>query len=228
MKTTSSLRLAARILPLLLLCAVASLHAADAPSPAAQLQALLQEYQKAQAEFSGVYKTAKTAEELAKIINATHARYPQLQKYAGRFLELAQKYPQDPVAVDALIWVANSPRFGAEVDQAMGILLKDHLQSEKLGRLCQALEYGQSPQAEKLLRDIIAQNPPQDMQGEYPWRVQQGHKAFPAAVAAGRESDCRARCCGHDKDRLAPTTVCLIGEPGPRAGCGRQIHDFVQ
>ena len=135
---------------------------ATAPSPAAQYQALTQEHQKAQEDFFKVYQAAKTDEEHRKIA----ATYPQPQKYAGRFLELAQKNPTDPAAVDALVWLVTSVRFGAEVEKAMDILMKDHLESEKLGLLCQSLAYSQTPETEKQLRDIIAKNPHHDVQGQ--------------------------------------------------------------
>ena len=133
--------------------------AADKPaaalSPAAQYQALTQEFQKAREDFFN-------DEERGKI----GATYPQPQKYAGRFLELAQKNPQDPAAVAALVWVITDVSVGPEVDQAMGLLMKDYLQSDKLGPLFRSLAYSQLPQTEKLLRDIIAKNPHHTMQGQ--------------------------------------------------------------
>ncbi len=170
MRTPISPRLTGTVLALLSLSLVLAFPSAAsavekpvaALSPSAQYQELTQEFQKAQEDFFKAYQTVKTDEERRKIA----ATYPQPQKYAGRFLELAQKNPQDPAAVDALIWLVTSVRLGEEVEKAMGILMKDHLQSEKLGLLCQSLAYSPSPQTEKQLRDIIAQNPHQDVQGQ--------------------------------------------------------------
>ncbi len=136
--------------------------ASSAPSPATQYQALTEEFQKAQADFFKVYQAVKTDEERGKIM----AAYPQPQRFAPRFLELARKNPTDPAAVDALVWVVSIVRFGAEADQALGTLLKDHLQSDKLGPLCESLAYSQTPQTQKQLRDIIARNPHHAVQGQ--------------------------------------------------------------
>jgi len=48
--------------------------------------------------FSKAYTEAMTDEERKKVI----ANSPW-DKFAPRFLELAQKYPKEPVAVDALV-----------------------------------------------------------------------------------------------------------------------------
>ena len=170
MRTPSFPRLIGTVLALLSLSLVITLptaaRAAEKPAtaspPAAQYQALTQEFQKAQEDFSKVYQTAKTDEERRKIM----VTYPQPQKYAGRFLELAQKTPKDPVAVDALVWLVGHVRFGAETEKAMSILLKDHLQSEKLVPVCQVLASSPSPQAEQQLREIITKNPHPGVQGQ--------------------------------------------------------------
>jgi hypothetical protein len=49
--------------------------------------------------FSKAYMEAMTDEVRKKVI----ANSPW-GKFAPRFLELAQKYPKEPVAVDALVW----------------------------------------------------------------------------------------------------------------------------
>src|SRR5205823_4886994 len=98
---------------------------AKAATAAEQYQALLKEFQKAEQEFGKAFRDAKTEEERQKAIRE-HG--PNLQKFAGRFLELAQKSPKDPVAVDALIWVvANSsvddPITGPPAQKALDLLV---------------------------------------------------------------------------------------------------------
>ena len=52
--------------------------------------------------------------------------------YAPRFLAIALKYPQDPVAIDALGGLVASQFTPPEADQAAEILIRDHLESDKL------------------------------------------------------------------------------------------------
>src|SRR5947209_14670658 len=69
-----------------------------AATPADQYQALTKEYQSAQQDFFKEYQAAKTPEAKQKVFAA---KYPNAQKYAQRFLDLAEKHPKDPAAVDA-------------------------------------------------------------------------------------------------------------------------------
>src|SRR4051812_1192881 len=104
-----------------------------AATPAEQYKALLAEYQKANKAFMVTVEAAKTTEERIKLFREKNPR----QKFAPRFVELAQKNPKDPVAVDALIWVVTGSGGGtATKDQARAVdlLIRDHVQSDKLVR----------------------------------------------------------------------------------------------
>src|SRR5262249_37229451 len=70
--------------------------------PAEQYQALLKVYQDAMQAYSEAIGKAQTYEERQKVFDDV---YPKPEKLAPRFLELAEKYPQDPVAFDALTWI---------------------------------------------------------------------------------------------------------------------------
>src|SRR5204863_286939 len=82
----------------------------------------------------------KTYEERVKVFEE---EYPKQNKLSPKFLELAEKYPKDPVAFDALIWIVTnnvrSPAHDPARAKAMAILIRDHAQSEKLGPVCQTL-----------------------------------------------------------------------------------------
>src|SRR5712692_8126583 len=65
--------------------------------PAEQYKALLKEYQAASQDL---YSRAKTDEERNKLL-------PSADKFPLRFLELAEKNPKDPIALDALVQVVN-------------------------------------------------------------------------------------------------------------------------
>src|SRR5262249_21672164 len=115
---TLTRRLVLPLLALLLSAALLQARDNDQATPAEQYKALLKEYQAAQAASSGA----------------------RLSKVALRFLELAEKHPEDPVAVDALIQVVrvyNSSAHPAGKDspggRALAQLRRDHLRSDKLG-----------------------------------------------------------------------------------------------
>src|SRR5262245_54827932 len=75
----------------------------DKPAtPAEQYQALVKVYQDAMQTYSEAVGKTKTYEERMKVFDEV---YPKPEKLAPKFLELAEKYPQDPVAFDALSWI---------------------------------------------------------------------------------------------------------------------------
>src|SRR5438132_10529991 len=78
-------------------------------TPAEQYKALVQEFTKAQQDFFKEYGTLKTDEERRKLVQE---KYPQPAKFAPKMMELAEKNPKDPAAIDALVWVVTSARVG--------------------------------------------------------------------------------------------------------------------
>jgi hypothetical protein len=136
----------------------------DKPAkPAEQYEALVKEYEKAQQDFSKAYSAAKTDEERQKVFTD---KYPQPQKYGPRFMKLAEENAKDPVAVDALIWVATRARGTPESGKALDVLLKDHVTSPKLGPVCQSLMYSPDPEADRLLRSLMEKNPSHEVQAQ--------------------------------------------------------------
>src|SRR5262249_51241875 len=84
-------------------------------------------------------------------------------------LELAEKYPTDPVALDALIqavWQVNNTPWPVEVvgedaarPKAFELIRHDHIGSDKLGPLCQRVSYGFCKEYETFLRAVLAKSP---------------------------------------------------------------------
>ncbi len=137
-----------------------------AKSPFEQYEAAVKDYQTAMNEFFKVYQTAKTDEERGKIYNE---KYPKAENYAAIMMKIADENPKDPAAVDALVWVATNNGGGAMVEmknRALAILSERHVESDKMGRVCQSLIYQQSPAAEKLLRTVADKNPHHDVKGQ--------------------------------------------------------------
>jgi hypothetical protein len=157
---------------LVLALAVPALAAAGQPkekptAPAEQFQALVKVYQDAMQNYSEALGKARTYEERLKVFDEV---YPKLEKLAPRFLELAEKNPQDPVAFDALTWiVVNCVRSPARIParaKAVAILSQDHARSEKLGPVCQNLANGYDEETAILLTAILDKNPGKDVQAE--------------------------------------------------------------
>src|SRR5262249_10329624 len=103
---------------LVLWLAVPALAAAGQPkdkpaTPAEQYKALVKVYQDAWQSYSEALGKAQTYEDRMKVFDEV---YPKPEKLAPRFLELAEKSPQDPVAFDALTWiVVNCARTPARI-----------------------------------------------------------------------------------------------------------------
>ena len=151
---------------LILALAVPALAAAGQPTkepaaPAKQYQALVKVYQDAMQSYSEALGKAKTYEERQKVEDEV---YPKPEKLAPRFLVLAEHYPRDPVAFDALTWiVVNCVRSPARIParaKAVAILSRDHARSEKLGPLCQTFANGYDEETAILLTAILDRRKP--------------------------------------------------------------------
>ncbi len=129
--------------------------------PAEQYRALLKENQEMPEDLA----KAKTAEERKKVV-------ARLQTLPLRFLELAEKHPKDPVALEALIQTVaavNSTAFpagdkGSPGYKALALLLRDHVKSDKLGPVCQQVVFGFHQSHETFLRAVLESNPHQEVQ----------------------------------------------------------------
>ena len=153
---------------LLLLPALRAFDTPEKQTPAQQYQALEEGYYTAQQEYRKALKEAKTPQDQQKVFQE---KYPHPGKFASRFLELAEKTPKAPAAVDALAWIVRnvgesindpeSPR-----SKAVKILLRDHIQSEKMATLCQWLGYFQDEDSQKLLRAVLEKNKHRAAQGQ--------------------------------------------------------------
>jgi hypothetical protein len=151
------------ILALGMTAALAEDERRDKPAtPSERYQALLKEQQNGPEELS----KAKTDEERKQVQS-------RLGKLPLRFLELAEENPKDPVALEALIQtvsLANSTIFPAggedsPGERALAQLLRDHVQSDKLGALCQQILFGFHKSRETFLRAVLKANPHPEVRG---------------------------------------------------------------
>src|SRR5262245_39928765 len=131
-----------------------------------QYQALRKEYDRA----SGSAVPLTDAERL-KLVGRV---YQHRNALAVKFLELAQKHPNDPIALPALmqaVWQVNTTPWPVELvgedparARAFELIQRDHIKSDKLGPLCSRVSYGFAREYETFLRAAAAKNPHKSVQ----------------------------------------------------------------
>jgi hypothetical protein len=145
---------------------------AGASTPRERYEALLREYEAADAAWNGRYDTS--AGDQAKVDwNARYADWPGWS-FARRFVELAEATPGDPAAMDALYWVVDRAlrvgvddrEFAPSHRRALGLLTEGHrFEDRRLKAACVwALTYP-SPQTERLLRIVLSESKDRDVRG---------------------------------------------------------------
>jgi len=155
-------------LPALLLL-LPALQAWDKPekqTPAQQYQALEMEHQTAEMEFRKDLAKLRNNEDRRKLVQEKSPR----DHFAPRFLELAEKNPKDAAAVDALVWIVTHPTEKSRnlLSKSIQILLRDHLQSEKMATLCQSqsVRYALDDDRRNLVRVIREKSKYRPAQGQ--------------------------------------------------------------
>jgi len=136
------------------------------PTVAEQYQALLKEFQGASYTYFQATNDADRQAIVARADKATTA-----------CLELIEKNPRDPIALDALTQVVTEeywlnahtshPGWGKESRQAkaIGLLLRDHVESDKLAETCKRVHFGFRAECETFLRTVLEKNPHREVQG---------------------------------------------------------------
>ena len=137
----------------------ATARAQDGPSPRAQFDAIAAEFKKAQSEYNDAYRKATTDAERKSVFDE---KYPKPDSYTKRFRALADQYPDDPVAVDSLVWVLQR----GEADDAMFPLLLRDVGSEKLADACRPLQSSTAQGAEPFLRTLLDKSPHHEVQAQ--------------------------------------------------------------
>ncbi len=110
-------------------------------------------------------------EELLERYGASTKSYvnsPRSKLASAEFLKLAREHPEDPAALDALAWVASHSLFDSEAEQAMGLLARDHVKSERLGPILREIDklYGDPfGPMERLFRAALRDSPHREIRG---------------------------------------------------------------
>jgi peroxiredoxin/tRNA A-37 threonylcarbamoyl transferase component Bud32 len=136
---------------------------ARSQTPAQRYAALVKEHTSA---VSGYRRALAGAETLAQR-RRVQAQAPDVSRFAGRFLDLAEKEPVSPSALDALTWVlknaqvtARTPRATASAlgkvrRRAFQILQRDQLSRPELTNVCWSLAAAAEPEGNELLAEIV-------------------------------------------------------------------------
>src|SRR5262249_1398139 len=106
---------------------------------------------------------AKTPEEREQVVRD---KSPQPDKFAARFMEIAEKNPKDPAAVDALIFVVTYARGGQVRERAVNQLFENHLADAELARAIRGLRFASDKASMKLLMAILEKNPGREIQAQ--------------------------------------------------------------
>jgi hypothetical protein len=155
---------------LLLLLATPAMQAADDPkekpaTPAEQYRALVKEHSQALQDFFKAYSEASDADKK----KLRKEKYPD---FGPRFLELAEKNAKDPIAVDALVWVATNNANGdsdrsKSFPKALDALAKDHIQSDKIGQVCERIGYSsEEGPVSAFLAAVLKNSPHREIQAQ--------------------------------------------------------------
>lgn len=137
------------------------------PTPKSRFDALVEEFEAVEQGLSKAQEAASSDEERGKLSEAAE---PKLERVLVRFVELAQKYPRDPVAVDAVTQVIGyhnqSEAKSTSSKKLLDLLTRYHVTSDRLGPLCEMLTRDYNKQSDVLLRAVLAKNPSKSIQAE--------------------------------------------------------------
>ena len=184
---------------LVLLPAARALDSPKPGTPAEQYKALAAEYQKGMDDYMKAAREAKTNEERVKAFQMR----PNPEKFADRFLALAEKHPKDPAAVDALVWVVshsgNAAKGGARA-KALATLVRDHVTSDKLAPVCDGLSRGFDKENLETLKAVLDKSPHANVKAA-------------ACMALGAQYQSRAQLAGRlDNAQLAKQVEQVLGK----------------
>ena len=128
-----------------------------------QYRVLLGEFGQQRLAYSKAYREAKTAADRVKV---RQELYPKPEKLAGKFLVLAKEHPDDPVAVQALVWVVSNVRIGRAPAEAIDLLIENNIEDKAMVAVCQRLMRNTSPPARRLLEQVLEKNPLREAKGQ--------------------------------------------------------------
>ena len=137
----------------------------EAMTPEARFRSLSREFNR----IAQAWRQAEADERTALLA--------RLEVLPLQVLELTRAHPQDPFVLDALTdvisleyWInayTSHAGWGEESPQAaaIAILLREHLNSDKLGAACKRAQFGFRQECEDFLRSVVEKSPHRDVRG---------------------------------------------------------------
>lgn len=128
-------------------------------SPSGQLESIREAQEGASRRYHEARDAAESEEQTRLAIDEFLA---EVVENSDRALELARRHPEDPAALNALIFVIRTARAGPSdrSERAIALLARDHVRDERMGEVCQQIFYFfHLPAAEGLIRTVLDENP---------------------------------------------------------------------
>jgi hypothetical protein len=143
---------------------------------------------KANQEYSAIFKAYSSVSgglRDAKTDAERKAAVERLGAFASKFVDLAAKHPQDPIALTALrqavqivgstdsgalqAWEMNTSDFPTgcsegSAERTVALVLRDHVSSDKLGPVIDRMRYAYRLEYEKCLSTVLEKNPHHEVQ----------------------------------------------------------------
>ncbi len=147
-----------------LVLAVGEPHKTSDADPLAgqQFRALVGEYEQGRRDFLAAIRKASTQAEAEKVIAE---KRPDEAKYIAKFLEIARREPTNPVAAKAATWILTHTPFDPD-PRAVEIITRNHIRSDAIGPMCQAIGFSTLKANGEVLRRIARENPHREIRGQ--------------------------------------------------------------
>ena len=143
-----------------------------AQTPRENYEILLREYKAEELAWNSLYGGGKR-EDPEALLEARYRDWPGW-KFAVRFLEFAEANPEDPAAVDALLWIVNQSLAVGVSDRqlippytrALDLLAKGKsLDDRRVGEACRHASRYPAPWTEQFLRTLLEHSRNRDVRG---------------------------------------------------------------
>jgi RNA polymerase sigma factor (sigma-70 family) len=144
-----------------------ALAKADVP-PAEQFRALVKRWDDALAAAHQKAVAGKNEAETAQIFMRLG---PFLKDHAPAFVALAERYPKDPAAVDALLWVVEKHQRGSgpsptPIVRTLELLARNYAGDPRIGPICIKSMNDIGPEREAFLKAVAQRSPNRVVQGQ--------------------------------------------------------------
>jgi hypothetical protein len=123
---------------------------------------LVREYEQAVNDRAKAFQKAKTDVDRKAVLKMS----PPATRFAAGMLKLAEDYPKQPAALDAIVWIVRNAPSSQEAHKAIEAFTRDHAKSDNLQSLCFSLASSGTEDCASLLRIISAANPHKEVKAK--------------------------------------------------------------